>query len=88
MSMDTKERHVLRRLHKLMAAVPKDAPDEDRSVAMSRNQNVLTHVLNAQEPAYKTAACFASADQQLDELDHFVTRRGRENWKTVALSRS
>lgn len=87
MSMDMKERHVLTRLKKLMAIVPVNAPDTDQSVAMTANRNVLALVLNAQEPAYKSAACLAAADKHLDELDHFVTRRHDENWRTVAFAR-
>lgn len=88
MSMDTKERHMLKRLQKLLNAIPKQAPDADWVVAMNANACVLNNILNAQEPAHKAAACFATADKQLDELDHFVTRRARENWNAVALSRN
>lgn len=88
MSMDTKERHMLKRLQKLLNAIPKQAPDADWVVAMNANAHVLKNVLNAQEPAHKTAACFAAADKQLDDLDHFVTRRQTQNWKSAQLSRN
>lgn len=88
MSMDTQERHLLKRLHTLIASIPKDAPDADWCIAMTANASVLKNVLNAQEPFYKASACLSTANQQLSELDHFVTHRQSENWQPAALSRN